>query len=101
VVDLPEPVGPVTSTPPGFIEKSAKIFGVRQFSATAPATGSSAAPPSAPRSWQERVDAEARQPRQPATRIDVERLVEVLALLVVHDVRRSSRARPCAPAAAG
>ena len=87
VVDLPEPVGPVTSTMPrGFSARSPKILGalscssVRILRGNGPEHGAGAAV------LVEGVDAEARQAVDLEGEVDLQELFVVLALGVVHDV---------------
>ena len=102
VVDLPEPVGPVTSTMPrGWSAISAKIFGA--FSSSSDRTLRRNRPHHRGRAavLHERVDAEAREARDREREVALEVLLVVLALPVVHDVVDHRRARPCAPSPAG
>ncbi len=87
VVDLPEPVGPVTSTMPrGLSASSPKILGALSCSSVRILLGMVRNTAPAPRLLVEGVDAETRQAVDLEGEVDLQELFVVLALGVVHDV---------------
>ena len=102
VVDLPEPVGPVTSTMPrGWSAISREdlrrlqVLERQDLRRDGPHHRRRAA------LLHEGVDAEARQVRHREREVALEVFLVELALAVVHDVVDHARARPCAPSPAG
>ena len=87
VVDLPEPVGPVTSTRPrGYLAISAKIFGAVQLLEREHLRGNRPEHGARAAVLVERVHAEAREVRDLEGEVDLQRFFVNLALRVVHDV---------------